>query len=453
MSWIGPATRVHVVGVGGAGMSALARLLVEAGCVVSGSDAAASAELDDLRTVGVTVYVGHDAAHVDGAAVVTWSPAVATDNVELTAASERGALMVARADLFEELGRRYRVVGLAGTHGKTTATSMMVHVLAAAGLDAARLVGARVLGVGASGHDGPDGLVLEADESYGTFARLTPHALGLLNVEADHLDHYGSLAALEAEFTALVERTTGPVVAWVDDEGARRVVAAAKRPCDAVALDVPARWRVADVNVTRDGSTFSVRGPYTDVNIELAVAGRHAVADAAVVAVLALVDGVDPAAVVAGLGAFRGAPRRFERRGEWRGVAVYEDYAHLPGEIAATLDALHAVGYDRVTAVFQPHRVTRTLALADAFAPSFDAARHVVVTDVYRAGEANPAGVTGEVVANPLRARRGGDVTYAPSSTDVVAALVELHDDSDVIVLLGAGDVAGVVANLPDGLT
>lgn len=453
MSWLAPGTRVHVVGVGGAGMGALARLLVEAGCRVSGSDVAPSRDLDALGEAGVTVDVGHVAQHGSDAAVVLWSPAVAPDNVELVAAQARGARMLTRADVFEELGEHYRVVGLAGTHGKTTATSMMVHVMAAAGRDAARLVGAPVRGVGASGHEGPDGLVLEVDESYGTFARLAPHALGLLNVEADHLDHYVTLAALEAAFTALVERTTGPVVAWVDDDGARRVIAAAGRPCDAVALDVPARWRVADVSVTRAGSTFRVRGPHTDVEIRLAVAGRHAVADAAVVAVLALVDGVEPEAVVTGLGAFHGAPRRFERRGAWRGVEVYEDYAHLPGEIRATLDALRDIGFARVTAVFQPHRVTRTLALADAFAPAFDGADHVVVTDVYRAGEANPEGVTGQAVAGPLRERRGDAVAYAASFAEVIAALGELHDASDVIVVLGAGDVAALLGDLPGGLT
>lgn len=448
MAWLSPGTRVHVVGVGGAGMSGVARLLAEAGCRVSGSDASASSELEALEIAGVEVHVGHDAAFGRDAEVVVWSPAVGDDNVELSSARERGARLMTRAELFEELGRRYRVVGLAGTHGKTTATSMMVHVQAAAGRDAARLVGAPVRGVGAGGHHGPDGLVLEVDESYGTFAHLSPHALGVLNVEADHLDHYVTLDALEAAFTALVERTTGPVVVWVDDEGARRVAAAAQRPCDAVAADAPARWRVRDVAVDRAGSSFRLVGPATSLPVSLAVPGRHVVADAAVVAVLALVDGVDEAAVVAGLAAFCGVARRFERRGAWRGVDLYEDYAHLPGEIVATLRALRAVGYARVTAVFQPHRVSRTIALAESFAPSFDGADHVVVTDLYSAGEPNPGAVTGEAVAAPLVARRGAAASYAPRFADVVAALDGLAGRSDVIVFLGAGDVARVIDDL-----
>ncbi|MFI5036121.1 MAG: UDP-N-acetylmuramate--L-alanine ligase [Acidimicrobiales bacterium] len=453
MTWPEPSTRVHVVGVGGAGMSGVARLLVGAGCVVSGSDAAPSRELDELRAAGVAVFVGHSADHGADAEVVLWSPAVGRDNVELAAGRERGARMVDRAELLGELGRRFRVVGLTGTHGKTTATSMMAHVQAAAGRDAARLVGAPVPGLGANGHFGPDGLVLEVDESFGTFARLAPHALGLLNVEADHLDHYGSVAALEAAFVALVERTTGPVVAWVDDEGAARVARGARRGVDSVAEVAASTWRVSRVRVTREGSSFTLTGPGVALEVHLAVAGRHAVADAAVVAALGLADGLDATAVTAGLAAFRGVPRRFERRGSWRGVDIFEDYAHLPGEIRATLDALRSIGFARVTAVFQPHRVTRTLALGAAFAPAFDRADHVVITDLYLAGEPNPDAVTGEAVAGPLRERRGEDVVYASTFEEVAAALVALHDRSDVVVLLGAGDVARVIDHLPEALT
>ena len=453
MSWLAPGSRVHIVGVAGAGMGAVARLLVESGDAVSGSDAAAGPDVDALRAAGVVVDVGHDEHHGADAQVVLWSPAVADDNVELAAARRRGARLVGRAELIGELGRAYRVIGLAGTHGKTTATSMMVHVLAAAGRDAARLVGAAVPGVGASGHDGPDGMILEVDESYGTFARLEPAALGLLNVEPDHLDHYGTIDALEDAFVALVERTAGPVAVWVDDDGARRVAGRARRGVDAVGTGASAAWRVTDVTVTRGGSDFTLRGPAGALGLHLGVAGRHRVVDAAVVAALALLDGVGASEVATGLANFSGSPRRFELRGRWRGADVYEDYAHLPGEIDVTLAALRDVGYRRVTAVFQPHRVTRTLALAAQFAPAFDHAAHVVVTDVYGAGEANPDGVTGEAVADPLRARRGAAVTYAPRPEDVVAALERWAPDSDAVVVLGAGDVARVISLLPGVVT
>jgi len=385
---------------------------------------------------------------------VLWSPAIDADNVELAAARRRGAVMMSRAQLLSELARLQPVIGLTGTHGKTTATSMMVHVLAAAGRDDSRLLGAAVLGVGENGHWGHDAMVLEVDESYGSFAQLSPSALGLLNVEADHLDHYGTLDALEAAFVALVERTTGPVVASSDDVGATRVATRATRAVVLVGRAEADEWCVLDERLARSSSSFTLRGPRVTLRIELNVTGAHNVTNAAVVAVLALALGINERHVASGLARFRGAPRRFERLGAWRGVDVYEDYAHLPGEIAATLTTLRAVGYERVTAVFQPHRVTRTLRLASSFASSFSDATNVVVTDIYDAGEANPSNVTGEIVARALAdVDPQRHVRYEATLSDVAHALEELHDDSDVVVLLGAGDVASVAALLSGGVS
>ncbi len=442
-----PGVRVHVVGVGGAGMSGLARLLVESGAVVSGSDLADSAVLEELRAMGVTVAVGHEAVNAAHADVVVWSPAVAGDNAELVAARASGATLLSRADVLAELAKARPVVGLTGTHGKTTAASMMAHVLAADGRDAGRLLGAEVLGLGANGHWGSDEVVLEVDESYGTFALVHPHALGLLNVEADHLDHYGTLGALEHAFADLLDRTDGPVVIWSDDPGCQRVAAMAQRPVVRVGTgDAP--WRVDDVEVTRHEARFTLHGPATEMRLTLQVTGVHNVADAAVVAVLARELGVSPDAIRTGLANFRGAPRRFDLLGSWRGVDVYESYAHLPGEIRAILSATRAAGYQRITAVFQPHRVTRTLSLVEDFAPAFDLAAAVIVTDIYPAGESNPTGVTGEVIAEALRRRGAAVVTYCAAIEDVPDALDSLHEDSDVVVLLGAGDVAPVAQKL-----
>ncbi len=453
MTVLKPGAIVHIVGVGGAGMSGVARLLTEMGCVVSGSDVRESPELMALRGAGVQVAVGHDASHGSSAEVVLWSPAVGPENVELAAARERHATLLTRAQLLAELAQRQRVIGITGTHGKTTATSMMVHVLAAAHRDDSRLLGAPVPGVGANGHWGSGSLVLEVDESYGTFALLAPYALGLLNVEADHLDHYGTLDALEAAFRDLGDRTTGPVVVWGDDAGARRVASGMSRGVVTVATGGSEAWGVSALSVTRRGASFTLRGPDVVLDLALAVTGVHNVANAAVVAVLALELGVGPDAVREGLAAFAGAPRRFQFLGSWRGVDVYEDYAHLPGEISATLAATRAVGYDRVTAVFQPHRVTRTVRLAPAFAPAFDDASNVVVTDIYSAGEPNPTNVTGALVAEQIRARAPArNVVYAATLDGVAAVLESLHDLSDVVVLLGAGDVASVAARLAGGV-
>jgi UDP-N-acetylmuramate--alanine ligase len=443
--------RVHVVGIAGAGMSAMAMLLAELGAEVSGSDANTSSVFDDLRARHVTAYLGHDAAHVEGATVVLWSPAVDDNNVELVAAREAGAEMMTRARAFDELSSMKRVIGVTGTHGKTTATSMMVQVSLAAGRDDGWLLGAPVLGVGAQGHWGDGDLLVEVDESYGTFAQLHPFALAVLNVEPDHLDFYGSLATLEAAFADLVERTSGPVVAWADDPGAKRAVTS-RRDATLVGTTDECEWRVSDVVLERRRASFRLSGP-TTMQIELRVTGAHNVANAAVVAVLAHTLAIPDEATVRGLSNFVGAPRRYQYRGAWRDVDVYEDYAHLPGEIAATLAATRAAGYERVTVVFQPHRVTRTLALVDEFAPAFNGARHVIVTDIYSAGEANPTGVTGEVVADAIQRYDSAlDTLYCGDLSLVGELLEQLVDDSDVIVVLGAGDVASIISTLPGGV-
>jgi UDP-N-acetylmuramate--alanine ligase len=454
VSLVESTSSVHIVGVGGAGMSGLALLFVEMGKRVSGSDQNESPVLDQLRRAGVEVSVGHDAAFAPDVDVVLWSPAVASNNPELIAARARGATLLTRAQVLADLGRMQPVIGLTGTHGKTTATSMMVHVLSAAGRDDSRLLGAPVTGVGANGHWGNGSLVLEVDESYGTFSLLAPYALGVLNVEADHLDHYGTLEALEDAFAQLVARTTGPVVAWSDDEGALRVVLASGRDVDLVGSSRDATWNVSDVALTRHGSSFSLRGPGHDLRFELGVTGKHNVANAAVVALLGLKLGVDAAAITTGLANFTGAPRRFQLLGRWRDVDVYEDYAHLPGEIAATLLSARSIGYERLTAVFQPHRVSRTINLAPQFADAFVDASTVIVTDIYTAGEANPEGVTGELIAEQIQVvHPGATCTYAPTFRDVVELLDVHHDDSDVILLLGAGDIASVAAQLSGGLS
>lgn len=444
-------TRVHIVGVGGAGMSGLARLLATRGCAVSGSDARASDVLEELRAAGVAVHVGHDPGAVGDAQVVLWSPAVPEDDAELAAARDRGATLVGRASVLAELARMRPVVGLTGTHGKTTATSMLVHVFHAAGVDASRLLGAPVVGVGTNGHWGDEPLVMEVDESYGTFRELEPAALGLLNVEPDHLDYYGDRDALETAFADLVERTVGPVVAWVDDPGSRRVRGHVTRPVVSVGRR-DADWVVTDEVVSRRAARFDLTGPDGQhLEVELSVTGAHNVANAAVVAVLALSVGLAAEHVVGGLAAFTGAPRRFEFRGRWHGADVYEDYAHLPGEVAATLAAARAAGYTEIAAVFQPHRVTRTIALAADFADAFDSAQRVIVTDIYRAGEANPTGVTGQLVAEAVARSFEGPVDYAATFDDVVAALAA-GSGPDAIFFLGAGDIADAIGRLAGGL-
>ena len=434
-------------------MSGLARLLTEMGCEVSGSDASDSSVLEELAALGVEVNVGHGISNGADAATVLWSPAVQADNVELVAAARRGARLLSRSEVLAELASRQRVIGLTGTHGKTTATSMMVHVLLAAGRDDSRLLGASVTGVGTNGHFGKDDLILEVDESYGTFSLLRPYALGVLNVEADHLDHYGNLQTLEEAFADLIDRTSGPVVVWSDDEGVQRVSARLRRAIITVGSTGQSSWTVSNATLARRSASFLLSGPDGELSIDLCVTGLHNVANAAVVATLALELGVSGEAVARGLKSFEGAPRRFQYLGSWRDVDVYEDYAHLPGEIIATIRATSAAGYRRVAVVFQPHRVTRTVNLASSFATAFEGAAFVVITDIYSAGEPNPLGVTGESLASAVRQHQvSSTVMYAPTLAEVLKDLASVHDQCDVVLFLGAGDIADVARDLPGGL-
>jgi UDP-N-acetylmuramate--alanine ligase len=244
------------------------------------------------------------------------------------------------------------------------------------------------------------------------------------------------------------------VVVWSDDEGARRVAALSARDAVLVGTHAGATWPVLNVVLAKRGASFTLKGPGETLDVKLGVTGAHNVANAAVVAVLARALDVTPAHIVAGLAAFKGAPRRFQFLGKWRGVDVYEDYAHLPGEIAATLAAARSIGYQRITAVFQPHRVTRTLNLAPQFALAFAGANNIIVTDIYPAGEANPTAITGELIVTRIRlSGLGATCAYGATFNDVLELVESKHDQSDVILLLGAGDVANVAQYLSGGLT
>ena len=447
MSSLTPSSRVHIMGVAGAGMSALAVYLAEWGASVSGCDLRGGAVLEDLRARGIEVTPSHDPRHVAGVDVLLWSPAVHEDHPELVAGAVSGVEELRRRELLAQLATIQPVLAVTGTHGKTTATSMLAHVLASAG-DASWMVGAEVRGLGAAGHYGGGSLALELDESYGAFTEIAPASLAVLNVDADHLDYYGDLASLRRAFLELAERTRGPVVVYGGDEGARAVATACSRPVTLVGPPESGANAVVTTRALRPfGASADLVSPEGEVHLELAVGGEHSVIDAAVVATLALENGVPVAAIEEGLAAFRGAPRRFERVGRFGSADVVIDYAHLPAEIATTIRSARSAGYRHPVAVFQPHRYTRTLAVGEDFAPPFDDLDVVIVTDIYGAGEENPEGVTGEFVARALRRRgRVGEVLYAPTLRDV-ARLIE-RGGGDIILLIGAGDVPEVATLL-----
>ena len=435
--------RVHIIGIGGAGMSGLARVLAGQGYRVSGCDTNFSPVLQSLDDEGIAVFAEHDARHVEDTDLLLWSPAVASDNPERVRAAELGVATLDRASMLAKLGNETNLIGVTGTHGKTTATSMLAWIMEESGRNVGRLLGADIRGLGSNGHFGPEGLVVEVDESYGTFAQVSPSSLALLNIEADHLDYYGNLQALETAFQELTQRTAGPVVYYRSDPGARRVGDALD---GAIGVGSGGDWLIEEIELDRRGARFTLTAKEKALPISLQVTGRHNVANAAVVAVLAHEIGVDDESIVRGLSKFQGAPRRFEFRGSHNEVDIYEDYAHLPGEITATLDAARDAGYERIGVVFQPHRVTRTMALAGELATALGSAEWVIVTDIYDAGEENKGGVTGELVATPLKVINEESL-YKPALASIWDSLLD-RPRVDAIFFLGAGDIAQVIPEL-----
>ena len=445
--------RVHIVGIGGMAMSGIAAVLVRLGHTVSGSDLKAWRGLERLRFLGVEVNVPHDAAclpaELDAVVVSTAIPAT---NPEVVAARERGVPVLRRAEALAAIVDTRRTVAISGTHGKTTTSTMTTLILRAAGWHPSFLIGGEPNEVGGNAaYDDGEWLVVEADESDGTFVEIAPEAVILTNVEADHLDHYGDMAALEAACARYLAGAPGPRVACADDPGAARLaaeVSAAGRPVLTYGEADGADYRIGGYSGNRLGSRFDLfRHGEPLGEILLPAPGRHNARNAAGAAAVAIEIGVPFDAVRAALGRFAGVARRFQVHGEVGGVTLVDDYAHLPGEIKATLAAAREGAWSRIVAVFQPHRYSRTARLWRDFGDAFDDADVVVLTDVYAAGEPPQPGISGRLILQAVcEARPRTRVLYLPKRADVLARLPGLTRSGDLVLTLGAGDVT----SLPD---
>jgi len=443
--------RIHFVGIGGIGMCGLAELLRAQGYAVTGSDLAEGATVARLRALGVPVAIGHDARHVGGADVVVVSSAVRATNPELVEARQRGIPVIPRAEMLAEVMRLKDGIAVAGTHGKTTTTSLLAHVLQEAGLDPTIVVGGRVIGAGAEGErtgarlgSGPF-LVAEADESDGSFLHLSPVLAVVTNVEAEHLDHHGSVEALEDAFAAFLERLPfwGAAVLCLDDPGVQRLLARVSRRRITYGLLAQADWVASEVRADGAGMAFAVRRKGEALGrVALPLPGRHNVANA--LAALAVAQEVEvPFAVAAGaLASFRGVERRFETKGVAAGVRVVDDYGHHPSEVRATLAAARGVHAGRLVVVFQPHRYTRTRDLFEAFTTAFHDADLLVLTEIYPAGEAKIPGTEAAALADAIRARGHRDVRFVADLERVPAELVPELRSGDLVLTLGAGSVS-----------
>jgi len=445
--------RIHVVGVGGPGMSACAVLLAEDGHRVSGSDWRETDALDDVRAAGVAVTVGHDAALVADVDYVLASTAVADDNPEVAAAALGGVPVLRRIDLLPAVGERHPFISIAGTHGKTTTAALSAVGLGGAGLDPSFLIGAPVASLGAAaGIRSGRNLVLEADESDGTFL-VGPRAAALVtNVEADHLEYWGSMDALVGGFARFLAETSGPTVVCVDDPIARRL----GDGVGALTYGVLAEADVRIVDLAHDATStrFDLRTPdgsWHEVRVPLP--GLHNALNAAGALSLAFVLDADVSAAAAALQGFAGVSRRFEVLGTVGGVTVVDDYAHLPSEVRAVLAACRSGGWNRVVAVFQPHRYSRTERHWSEFGAAFDDADVLVLCELYPAGEAPRPGVSGELLLEAVAATgRTSPLVWRPTLDDVVDFLLDDLREGDVLVTVGAGDVTTVGPRVLAGL-
>jgi UDP-N-acetylmuramate--alanine ligase len=439
--------RVFFIGIGGAGLSAIARLMAKQGITVSGSDANESAVLAALRAEGITCHVGHDAAHLADIDTVIASTAVREDNVEIVEAQRRGLRLWPRSAGLRSVMEGRRTIAVAGTHGKTTTTAMLTCALIAAGAEPSYAIGAEVASLGANARLGTgDLLVAEADESDGAFLVYDPEGAIVTNVDADHLDNYGTVEAYAAAFDTFVTTIGSFVILNADDPGARALAAPARDR----GLDVLLAGFAEDADLRADhlviggtSSTFTVTRDGVDLGlVRLAVPGAHYALDATLALAAGLHLGQDFEALVEGLASYTGAQRRMQLLGEAGGVRVYDSYAHHPTEITADLAAARAIaGGDRLVVAYQPHLVSRTRLYGAEMGRALSAADRVVVADIYLAREDADPAVTAQLIVDavdgPL-ATAGGPVAGLAD-----AVLPELRP-GDLLLTLGAGDITTV---------
>jgi UDP-N-acetylmuramate--alanine ligase len=440
---------LHFTGAGGIGMSGLAEILHRMGCRVTGSDAKQSPSTDRLAALGIPVAIGHAAENVPaGAAALIVTSAVGEGNPEYAEARRRGIPVVRRGELLAELMRPKRAAAVAGSHGKTTTSSMLASIALEAGLDPSAAIGSTVPAFGGSNArlGGGEWFVAESDESDGSFLHLSPEIAIVTNIDREHLDHYGSFEAVRAAFVQFSNNVPhdGTVIACADDPATAETLAVSRRRILWYGRSRNAAARISDETSDASGSRFRLRLGGRELDVRLPAIGRHNVLNASAALAAAALMGVGGDAALDAISRFRAPGRRMERVGSAGGVTVIDDYGHHPTEVRTTLEALRLLNPGRLVVVFQPHRYTRTAVLMDEFATAFAAASRVYILDIYAASEQPLEAVTGEALA--LRIRQAGhqDVSYAGSLDDAPAALVPDLREGDLVVTLGAGSVTAL---------
>jgi UDP-N-acetylmuramate--alanine ligase len=450
---------VHFIGIGGIGMSGVAEIMLRLGYAVQGSDAKAGANTERLAGLGARIFIGHDAGHLAGAAAVVYSSAIGADNPEMAAARDAGVPLVRRAEMLAEIMRAQFSVAVAGTHGKTTTTSMIAAVLDAGGLDPTVVNGGVINAYGSNAKIGEgEWIVVEADESDGAFLTLRGTVAVVTNIDPEHLDYHGDFSTLKKAFRNFIQNIPfySFAVLCTDDPDVREVAAeVGNRRLITYGLGVEAQVRAVDLAMGPNGASFDVLDQ--DENgcerrlkaVGLPMAGAHNVRNALAAVIVGRQLGVDEAVIVAALAGFGGVRRRFTVTGAARGITVVDDYGHHPVEIAAVLAAARAVTGGKVIAVVQPHRFTRLRDLFADFCRCFDDADAVLVANVYPAGEAPIAGFDRDALVAGLRRHGHAHVTAVASPADLPALIAAEAGEGDLVVFLGAGDITAWAQALP----
>ncbi len=441
---LGKTRRVHFVGIGGIGMSGIAELLANLGYIVSGSDEKRSAMTDRLGAMGIRIAIGHDAGNVGDADVVVASSAVRPANPELREAARRQVPVIPRAEMLAELMRLKTAIAVAGAHGKTTTTSMIALVLERAGLDPTAVIGGRLSAFGSNARLGRGELmVAEADESDRSFLKLFPTIAVITNIDHEHLENYGGFDDLQQAFVDFANRVPfyGAVIACADDPNLTAILPRMTRRVKTYGLDAAtAGITASDVNLAAGGASATVRG---HGRLTLRVPGRHNLQNALAAVAVGLELGLSFDRIAEGLAEFRGAERRFDVRGEPRGILVVDDYGHHPTEIAAVIAAARAFNR-RIVVAFQPHRFSRTAALMDAFGPALAGADHVLLTEIYSAGEDAIAGVSADALATRMRGTLRCSVDVVGNVDALVPEIVRIAQAGDMVITLGAGSIGSI---------
>jgi UDP-N-acetylmuramate--alanine ligase len=436
---------IHFVGIGGIGMSGIAEVLRAHGFAVTGSDATASETTRRLQSLGATVHVGHAASHVANADVVVYSSAIPASNPELVQARARAIPVIRRAEMLAELMRLQDGIAIAGTHGKTTTTSLVATVLRAAELDPTVIVGGKLNVLGSAATLGTGKLlVAEADESDGSFLHLSPVISVITNIDAEHLDFWPDHAAIKDAFVQFANRVPfyGLVVACLDHPHVQDILPRIEKRVVTYGLATQADYCARELSIEGASTRFDlVRRGQLLGRFAVRMPGVHNVLNALATIVVADEIGVEHAVVREALSSFAGVQRRFTVLGERRGITVVDDYGHHPAEIEITLEAARAAYKRRLVVAFEPHRFTRVHHLFDDFARAFNAADVVLLTDVYAAGEAPIAGADSAHLAEAIAAHGHRDVTYVGAQAELVPALLKRSRPGDIIITLGAGSI------------